>query len=96
MSERKLQIAIEPRRHSDSEPITELTGFDVETYEYECGHPCTPDGCMGHSTNIPVSFEVSGVRFVVNGYEGGDFPGRDKDEIDRVIEVVNLLGELIE
>jgi len=51
---------------------------EVEYFEYECGHPCTPNGCMGHTTNIPVGIEIDGVWFYVQGYEGGDYPGDGK------------------
>jgi len=50
----------------------------VEYFEYECGHPCTENGCTGHSTDIPVGVEIDGVWFYVQGYEGGDFPGDGK------------------
>lgn len=61
---------------------------DIEYYEYDCGNPCTEDGCMGHSTDVPVSFTINGVRVDVNGYLGGDFPGDNKEEIRMVKEFV--------
>lgn len=71
-----------------------FTDFDVEYYEYDCGSPCTPNGCCGHSTNIPVSFTVGGVTFHVDGAQSGDFPD-EKENVNRVRAVVKALGALI-
>ncbi len=71
-----------------------LSDFDVEYYDYDCGYPCTPNGCFGHLTDIPVSFSVGGVTFHVDGAEGGDFPD-NKTNIELVIAVVKELGDLI-
>jgi len=66
---------------------------DVEYYEYECGSYCSPSGCHGHETDIPVAFEINGVRFVVEGYDGGDYPNSDTDDtVKRVKEVVAALS----
>lgn len=51
--------------------------FDVEYHEYECGRPCTQDGCPGHTTDMPIGFTFSGATFYVAGAEGGDFPSHD-------------------
>ena len=71
-----------------------LSDFDVEYYDYECGFPCTPNGCCGHGTDIPLSFTVGGVTFSVYGAESGDFPDL-KENIERVRTVVAALGKLI-
>lgn len=66
--------------------------FDVEYYEYDCWKPCTPNGCMGHITDVPVTIWIDDVAFCVMGSEGGDFPGgEDKDGIKRVQRAVEHL-----
>jgi len=54
--------------------------IDVEYYEYECGCACSPVGCVGHETDIPVAIILNGTRFFVDGYEAGDWPGSFTDE----------------
>ena len=71
-----------------------LADFDVEYYDYDCGRPCTPNGCCGHSTDIPLSFTVGGVTFHVDGAQSGDFPD-EKENTNRVCAVVKALAELI-
>lgn len=72
-------------------------GFYVEYFEYECGmFGCTPDGCPGHKTDIPIAIEVDGVRFEVEGSMGGDFPGADEKLNKQVIKVVKMLENLYE
>lgn len=71
-----------------------LADFDVEYYDYDCGSPCTPNGCCGHSTDIPLSFTVGGVTFHVDGAQSGDFPD-EKENVNRVCAVVKALGALI-
>lgn len=73
-----------------------MIDFDVEYYEYECGNACTPNGCCGHSTDIPVEIYIDGVRFSVDGYDAGDFPGgADKEEIDRVKKAVKNMERVL-
>ncbi len=67
--------------------------INVEYHEYDCGSPCTPDGCMGHTTDIPVGIEIDGVWLWVDGYWGGDYPG-DGKKIADVQKVINKLIEL--
>lgn len=74
------------------EPI--LSNFDVDYYDHDCGSPCTPNGCFGHETDIPLSFTVGGVTFHVDGAERGDFPD-EKENVELVCKVVKALGELI-
>ena len=37
--------------------------IDIEYDEYECGRPCTQDGCVGHSDGIPVALIINNVTF---------------------------------
>jgi hypothetical protein len=69
--------------------------FDVEYYEYDCGWPCTVNGCPGHITDIPVSIIIDGIRFEVEGAEGGDFPGSDIEKVKQVKAVVSELYEAV-
>ena len=32
-----------------------------ETGEYDCGSPCTPDGCLGHDNGIPTYLDPVGI-----------------------------------
>ncbi len=32
-----------------------------DTGEYDCGSPCTVDGCLGHYNNIPTSLDPVGI-----------------------------------
>lgn len=47
---------------------------DVDFHEYECGMACTPNGCLGHDTDIPIAFSFRGVWFEVAGYREGEVP----------------------
>lgn len=58
-------------------PVVDDSDFDIECYEYDCWRPCTPDGCPGHSTDMPIGFTFKGAQFYVAGAEGGDFPSHD-------------------
>jgi len=69
---------------------------DVDYWEYDCGYPCTPNGCPGHITDIPVSIIIDGVTFYVEGYEGGDFPPRDPEKIEKIIKVVDNIIDRLE
>lgn len=83
----------ELERRPHTPPIDEIPQLDdVETYEYECASYCSPNGCMGHTTDIPVSITLDGISFVVDGYEGGDYPSSyDKAKIEEVKNVVERL-----
>jgi hypothetical protein len=48
-----------------------MPAIKVGYHEADCGSNCTPDGCPGHDTDIPVSFCFKGVWFEVVG----SFPG---------------------
>jgi len=67
--------------------------IDVEYYEYDCGKPCTVDGCMGHETDIPVSITINGVRLVVEGADEGDFPSKNKEYNERVKYVIEFMAK---
>lgn len=71
-----------------------LDDFEIEYAEFDCGKACTPNGCMGHSTDIPISFTTGGVTFHVKGAESGDFPDND-DNVKLAIHVVNKIKKLI-
>ena len=72
-----------------------LDGFEIATYEYECGSYCHPNGCQGHRTDIPVGFGVGGVMFFVEGYCDGDYPGPDTEYVETVKKVVEALKEIL-
>jgi hypothetical protein len=42
--------------------------WKLEWMEATCGSPmgCTPDGCMGHTTDIPEALTIAGVRLEFN------------------------------
>lgn len=60
----------------------------IEFYEYECGFPCTPDGCKGHVTDIPISITINGVRLVV---EGADRRLSRRNEVKKLIKELEKL-----
>jgi len=73
-----------------------LADFEVEYYDYDCGSPCTPNGCPGHSTTVPIAFSLGGVTFHVDGAEAGDFPSSSgSNEVNRVVAVVNAIAALV-
>lgn len=89
--------ALEPEPPANKAPVARtdwLDGFEVEYYEYDCGHACTPNGCCGHLTEIPLAFSVGGVTFHVDGAEQGYFPD-DQENTNRVCNVVEALAALI-
>jgi len=64
----------------------------VEYYEYDCWTTCTPNGCPGHETDIPVGLDIGGVSFYVSGYQIGDYPvSYAQEEIERVKQAVERL-----
>lgn len=71
-----------------------LGGFSVEYYDYDCGQACTPNGCCGHTTDIPTAFTVGGITFHVDGAESGDFPD-EAVNVNRVCAVVKALESAI-
>lgn len=67
--------------------------YEIEYYEYDCWKPCTPNGCMGHTTDVPVALHFDDVSLYVEGFEQGDFPaGADNDEVRKV---QNAIGRII-
>ncbi len=70
---------------------------DIDYFEYDCFDYCTPDGCKGHVTDIPISFCFNGIQFFVEGFEGGTFPGRDESHIMYMIVyfLVDLMDALV-
>lgn len=64
---------------------------DIDYYEYDCFDYCTPDGCKGHVTDIPVSFCFNGIQFFVEGFESGAFPGKDENHIKKVQETFKIM-----
>jgi hypothetical protein len=65
--------------------------FEVIYPEYDCGRPCTPNGCPGHEGTQPVGFYLDGVSFYVDGYQAGDFPSHDMEINNEVSEVIQTL-----
>lgn len=51
--------------------------------EYECGHPCTPDGCRGHQSSIPDTITINGFDLHLDGFdpETDDFPFRSESAV---------------
>jgi hypothetical protein len=80
----------EEPREPEIYPDDQVPEISVEFYEYDCGSPCTENGCMGHVTDIPVSIEIDNVSFEVSGYWGGDYP-REKATIAEVKSVIARL-----
>jgi hypothetical protein len=70
--------------------------FDIEYFDYECASPfgCTPNGCPGHESDIPVAIYLFGVRFVVDGFPQGDFPSDDKFTNAAVLNAVQRIDQL--
>jgi len=57
--------------------------FEVEVDEYldvECGHPCTPDGCPGHSTDIPLTFCIVGTDIILASPWLDEYPTKEELE----------------
>jgi len=52
--------------------------------EFECGHPCTPDGCRGHKSSIPDTITINGFDLHLDGFDPDtdDFPFRGEQPID--------------
>lgn len=69
----------------------DLSDNALEYLEYDCFYPCTPDGCLGHVTDLPVGFSIAGVDFEVRGYANGDFPSSDAEENNHVEAVIKRL-----
>lgn len=70
-------------------------GFEVIYHEYDCGRPCTENGCPGHETTMPVGFWLDGITFWVEGAEGGDFPSGHRSVNDQVAKVIEKLTSLL-
>jgi hypothetical protein len=68
-------------------------GFGVEHDEYDCGRPCTENGCPGHA-GAPVGFWLDGALFYASGYEGGDFPSGSINENRQVWNAVAKVERL--
>jgi hypothetical protein len=66
-----------------------------ECYEYECGSYCSPDGCHGHVTDAPTHIMIDNVCFVVDGFDGGDYP-MFKAEVEEVKSVIKRLQLALE
>lgn len=71
------------------------TGFEIEYYEYDCGSPCTVDGCLGHTTDQPVGFYLDGIWFFVEGYDG-NFPTGNSRYNKQVKKVINKIHGFVE
>ncbi len=92
-TEADLGLSVSRGPNVRTETGVDLSDFVIdEYYEYDCGYPCTPNGCCGHSTDIPLSFSVGGATFNVYGSESGDFPD-SKENIQLVRSVVTALRD---
>lgn len=60
----------------------------VEYYEYDCGRPCTPDGCPGHVTDNAIAIWVNGVRLVEENYALGNGPTSSED-VQKVTDAIH-------
>lgn len=69
-------------------------GAGVEYYEYECSNYCTPDGCIGHDTDLPIGVELDGIMLYLEGYEAGDYPYPLKEDNLHVKKVIDKLVKL--
>lgn len=60
--------------------------------EYDCGNPCTPNGCPGHESTIPEGFTVNHWVFVLDGCRGDSLPfiddPRELDHWTRTLEAM--------
>lgn len=68
---------------------------NVTYYEYECGRPCTPNGCPGHTTDIPVAIEINGFTFVLMGDQDDLSFMHDKRQLDLWTRTVNALYDAV-
>ncbi len=64
---------------------------NVTYYEYECGRPCTPNGCCGHETDIPVAIEINGFTFVLMGDQDDLSFLDDKRKLDHWVRTVEAI-----
>lgn len=67
--------------------------IDIEYYEYDCGRPCTVDGCLGHVTDIPISITIDDVTFCIEDADD-NFAGYTKEQFEHVKTVVNKLYDI--
>lgn len=65
-------------------------------YEYDCGRPCTPNGCTGHSTDIPVSMTINGYTFELMGDRGDLSFMADKRRLDHWTRTIEAILEAVE
>jgi len=65
----------------------------LEYDEYECGLPCTPDGCEGHTNKHASGITVHGVTLWVEGSQEGDYPSKNQEYNDRVEKVLEDIAD---
>lgn len=58
--------------------------------EFDCGTPCTPNGCVGHEGRI-VGLEVEGWGFYEEDYVNGDTPQHPDEVAATAKEAVRLI-----
>lgn len=63
----------------------------ITYYEYECGQPCTPNGCCGHETDIPVAIEINGFTLVLMGDQDDLSFLNDKRQLDHWTRTVEAI-----
>jgi hypothetical protein len=65
---------------------------EIVYYEYECGSPCTVNGCMGHD-GPAVGLVINGEQFVNEDYARGDtIPNPEEVEAAVKAAVAKLLS----
>ena len=73
-----------------------LAGFITHYSNDTCYIPCTPHGCPGHVSDIPVAFSLGGMSFAVEYPDDVEEAAQANEaDIDRVIEILQALSELI-
>jgi nucleoside-diphosphate kinase len=92
--EEGFELTPDPRDRPPVPPVYQLfDGFGYDTYEYECACACTPNGCMGHPTNTPISICFHEASFDVAGYYAGDFPNKeDTPYVSEIVEKLETAG----
>ena len=66
MSEKEIKI-FDEAPIQETERLTEKeldpANWQIQYMETDCGYPCTPNGCCGHSTDIPEALAIGGYIF---------------------------------
>lgn len=69
--------------------------IEIEYHEYDCGIPCTTDGCIGHETDIPESLVIEGFVFQIIDMPTGKHELEClKKSVKLAVSQMSLLDEL--